>query len=111
MTLREAGPADAVSAVAAGLCVAALTSATDGTAWAAGMRPLIDGLGVFPAFVIVPVVREEALAAHEGLEEALDPMLTGLTTARVGQWNALVAAGEPLDVVASVAVEELTGGG
>ncbi|MFT4837903.1 MAG: osmoprotectant transport system substrate-binding protein [Nonlabens sp.] len=102
-------PADAVLGVAAGGCDAGLTSATDGRAWRAGQRPLLDDLGVFPAFVVAPVVRDASLRAYPGLEAALDPMLTGLTTAWLGIWNARVAGGESAGFVARDAVLELLG--
>lgn len=107
--VRLTEPPDAVFGVARGGCVAGLTSATDGAAWLAGQRPLVDDLGVFPAFVVVPVVRSDALARHEELDDALAPMLEGLTTARLGRWNARVTAGEDPAVVAVDAVAELTG--
>lgn len=101
------GPAEAVLGVADGACVAGLTAATDGAAWLAEQRPLVDDLEVFPAFVVVPVVRRASLARYEGLGEALGPMLTGLTTARLGTWNARVAAGEDPSAVAADAAVEL----
>lgn len=108
VTVVDATPPEAVLGVAAGGCLAGLTSATDGAAWLAGQRPLVDDLGVFPAFVVAPVVREDALARHPGLEEALAPLLEGLTTARLGTWNARVVAGEDPAVVAAAAADELT---
>lgn len=110
VTVVDADPTDAVLGVAAGGCLAGLTSATDGAAWLAGQRPLVDDLGVFPAFVVAPVVRADALLAHDGLEVALDPLLDGLTTARLGRWNARVVAGEEPAVVAVDAVDELVDG-
>lgn len=92
-----AEPADAVNGVAAGDCDAGLTSATDGAAWAAGQRPLIDDLGVFPAFVVAPVVDEDDL---EQVETALRPLTQQLTTAMLGSWNARVVQGEAPAVVA-----------
>lgn len=97
-------PAEAVLGVAAGDCDAGLTSATDGTAWALGQRPLVDDLGVFPAFVVAPVVAAGDLARVEG---ALRPLTRRLTTALLGQWNARVVQGEPLEVVAADAAAAL----
>lgn len=97
-------PDEAVLGVAAGDCDAGLTSATDGTAWALGQRPLVDDLGVFPAFVVAPVVAEEDL---ERVEAALRPLTRQLTTALLGGWNARVAQGESLSVVAADAAAGL----
>lgn len=106
--LVGATPEEAVLAVAGGACVAGLTSATDGAAWLAGQRPVRDDLEVFPAFVVVPVVRQDALVRHEGLEAALTPLLERLTTERLGRWNARVVAGDDPAAVATDAVAELT---
>ena len=97
-------PAEAVLGVAAGDCDAGLTSATDGTAWAFGQRPLVDDLGVFPAFVVAPVVDADDV---DRVEAALRPLTQGLTTARLGRWNARVVQGEPLEVVATDAAAAL----
>ncbi len=98
-------PAEAVLGVGAGDCDAGLTSATDGAAWALGQRPLVDDLGVFPAFVVAPVVAAEDLAL---VEAALRPLPRQLTTALLGSWNARVAQGEALEVVAAEAAAALT---
>lgn len=99
-----AAPADAVRGVAAGDCDTGLTSATDGTAWAAGQRPLVDDLGVFPAFVVAPVVDEDDL---ERVEAALRPLTQQLTTAMLGSWNARVVQGEVPAMVAEDAAAML----
>lgn len=98
-------PAEAVLGVAAGDCDAGLTSATDGTAWALGQRPLVDDLGVFPAFVVAPVVAAEDL---DRVEAALRPLTRQLSTALLGQWNARVAQGEQLETVVVDAAAALT---
>ena len=97
-------PSEAVLGVAAGECVAGLTSATDGSAWAVGLRPLVDDLGVFPAFVVAPVVEEGDLAR---VEDALRPLTQQLTTALLGGWNARVAQGEAAAAVAADAAARL----
>lgn len=97
-------PSEAVLGVAAGECVAGLTSATDGAAWAIGLRPLVDDLGVFPAFVVAPVVDEDDL---DRVEEALRPMTRRLTTALLGEWNARIVQGEAQETVAADAAAEL----
>lgn len=97
-------PSEAVLGVAAGDCDAGLTSATDGSAWAVGLRPLLDDLGVFPAFVVAPVVDQGDLAR---VEAALQPLVDQLTTAMLGGWNARVAQGEAVAAVAEEAAAAL----
>lgn len=103
----EVAPSDAVLGVAAGDCVAGLTTATDGDAWLRGQRPLIDDLGVFPAFVVAAVVRDDARPRWPGLLAAVAPFGNGLTTERLGMWNARVALGEPVEEVAVDAAFDL----
>ncbi len=93
-------PERAVLGVVARDCLAGLTHATDGRAWAAGLQPLIDDLRFFFALVPAPVVRADALAARPGLRDALAP-LRRLTTAGLGRANARVAGGEPVATVAA----------
>lgn len=102
-----ATPEEAVLGVAAGECLAGLSTTTDGMVWAYGLRPLVDDLGVFPAFVIAPQIRAGALEADPQIRSALQPMASRLTTAMVGRWNARVLAGEPFDRVGEAAVDEL----
>jgi osmoprotectant transport system substrate-binding protein len=102
-----AGPEEAVLGVAAGDCIAGLTTATDGTAWAAGLRPLVDDLRVFPAFVPLPQLRTDLYDDHPAARVALGPMPAQLTTALLGRWNARVAVGEPIEEVADLAAREL----
>jgi osmoprotectant transport system substrate-binding protein len=102
-----ADPADAVLGVAAGECLAGLTTATDGDAWRSGLHPLVDDLRVFPAFVPLPQVREDALAVRPGLGPALGPMAANLSTRMLGRLNARVRAGDPVDDIARDAAVEL----
>jgi len=104
-----AGPARAVRGVVARDCLAGLTHATDGRAWAAGLQPLVDDLRFFFALVPVPVVRSEALAVHPGLRSALAP-LRRLSTATLGRANARVVRGEDVAVVAADLAATLRGG-
>lgn len=97
-------PSEAVLGVAAGDCDAGLTSATDGAAWSVGLRPLVDDLGVFPAFVVAPVVDRGDL---DRVEASLRPLTEQLTTAMLGGWNARVVRGESPAAVAAAAVETL----
>ncbi len=102
-----AAPQDAAAGVAAGDCVAGLTVATDGAAWSLGAWPLVDDLGVFPAFVVAPQVRAEVLDEHPRIRAALEPFVEGVTTRRLGGWNARILAGEPIGEVAADAADEL----
>lgn len=101
-------PVGAVARVLAGDCVAGLSHATDGRAWAAGLQPLVDDLRFFPAFVPAPVVRSATLREVAGLERALRP-LGALTTGMLGRANGAVAAGRSMDTVAEGLVERLRG--
>ena len=95
-----ADPAAAVLGVLAGDCIAGLSHATDGVAWRAGLRPLVDDLRFFPAFVPLPTVRAETLAAREGLAAALEPFGEGLSTGMLGRANGRIAAGQSVETVA-----------
>lgn len=106
-TFLGADPEEAVLGVAAGDCIAGLTTATDGLAWQAGQRPLIDDLRVFPAFVPLPQIREAVLAERPAIRVALGPMAAQLTTALLGRWNARVAAGDPMEEIAADAARAL----
>ncbi len=106
-TFLGADPEEAVLGVAAGDCIAGLTTATDGRAWRAGQRPLVDDLRVFPAFVPLPQVRVDALEERPTIRVALGPMAAQLTTALLGHWNARVQTGEPMEEVAMDAAREL----
>ncbi|MEX2503264.1 MAG: glycine betaine ABC transporter substrate-binding protein [Egicoccus sp.] len=102
-----ANPEEAVRGVAAGDCLAGLTTATDGVAWQAGMRPLVDDLRVFPAFVPLPQIQVGLLEDRPAVGVALGPMAAQLTTALLGTWNARVVTGEPIEQVADEAAREL----
>jgi len=95
------GPAEAVRRVRAGDCVAGLSHATDGRAWRAGLRPLVDDLRFFPAFVPAPVVRTEVLEAAPALGPALAPLVERLSTGMLGRANAAVAGGGDVGAVAA----------
>lgn len=102
-----ADPAEAVLGVVAGDCLAGLTTATDGAAWRAGLRPLVDDLTVFPAFVPLPQVRVEVLEAVPQVGVALRPLVAGLTTAELGRANARVVGGADVARVAEDLVARL----
>lgn len=105
-----AAPADAMRRVLDGDCVAGLSHRTDGRAWSAGMYPLIDDLGFFPALVPAPVVRSATLEAFPELAPALRPLLDGLSTGRLGRANGAVFAGGAIESVAADLVEQLRSG-
>lgn len=102
-----ADPQEAVAGVVAGDCLTGLTTATDGAAWAAGLVPLVDDLRVFPAFVPLPQLRQDVVAARPEIRTAVAPMAAQLTTALLGRWNARVLRGEPLEQVAAEAADLL----
>lgn len=105
--LTAMGPTEAVRAVASGQCFVGLGSATDGEAWAAGLRLLADPLEVFPAFVVAAQVREDVLADHPAVADALAPFAEELTTALLGTWNGWVAQDIPVEEVAARAAQTL----
>jgi len=103
----SATPSEAVLAVAAGECVAGLTTTTDGTAWLLGLRPLRDDLGVFPAFVVALQLRSDLLDRVANAAEILAPLTNGLTTEILGQFNARLVAGDSLRGTAEAALAQL----
>lgn len=84
----------AVALVAAGRCFAGLATATSGAARAAGLLPVADELGLFPAFIVAPVAREPVLRAHPGLREALAGLARIIDTRALGELNRAVHGGE-----------------
>jgi glycine betaine/choline ABC-type transport system substrate-binding protein len=84
-----------------------IPDATDGAAWAQGLRPVVDDLRVFPAFVPLPLIRESVLEERPSIRVALGPLAAELTTELLGGWNARLFAGEPLEQVAEEAAVEL----
>lgn len=95
-----ASPEEAVLGVAAGDCLAGLTTTTDGHAWRSGLQPLSDDLQVFPAFVPLPQIRAEVMEEHPGLRSALTPLSSELSTTLLGNANATVAGGAEVEEVA-----------
>lgn len=104
--LRRAGPVEAVRGVATGECLVGLGAATDGEAWASGLRLLEDPLEVFPAFVVAVQMRED-VAEDAALVAAFEPLTDELTTALLGTWNGQVAQGTPVMEVAATAARTL----
>lgn len=102
-----AAPDEAVALVAQGDCLAGLSTATDGHAWRRGLVPLIDDLQVFPAFVVVPRIREGVESEYPEFRTAVAPLLSNLTTRMLGEWNGRVLGGQPADLVAADAVRQL----
>lgn len=101
------GTTKAVTAVATGECYAGLSTATSGTAVNAGLLALVDDQGVFPAFVVAPVVREGGRADAAAVMAALDGVAVRLDTDGLAQLNARVTGGEDARAVA----EEFLAGG
>ncbi len=101
-----ASPRDAVLGVAAGDCLAGLTTATDGAAWQAGLRPLTDDLRVFPAFVPLPQLRADT-DDLDAVRVAIEPLPAHLSTTLLAAANGRIVAGEPLEQVADELATEL----
>jgi osmoprotectant transport system substrate-binding protein len=93
LTLVPAAEEAAIEEVAAGRCFAGLATATSGEASNAGLVPVADELGVFPAFIVAPVARTAALAELPGLEAALARVTEQLDTAALARLNAEVDRG------------------
>lgn len=100
---RRAAPEDeAIAAVRAGDCFAGLATATSGAARSADLVPVEDELGVFPAFVVAPVVRAGSPADRATVRDALREVTAALDTATLARLNAGVADGQdPGDVAAA----------
>jgi osmoprotectant transport system substrate-binding protein len=79
---------EAITGVAAGRCFAGLATATSGDAHLAGLVPVADELGVFPAFIVAPVLREERLAELPEVAAVLEPVTAWLDTAALARLNA-----------------------
>ena len=93
------GTTKAMTAVATGECVAGLATTTSGTAVNAGLLPLRDDQGVFPALVLAPVVRTGGRADASGVALALEDLAGRLDSATLARLNAEVIAGaDPVEV-------------
>lgn len=90
----------AIEHVAAGRCFAGLATATSGEARDAGLVPVEDDLGIFPAFIVAPVVREEPLSEVPEVAGALESVVQRLDTESLAWLNAEVAAGGEAEDVA-----------
>lgn len=90
---KAASESEAIAAVAGERCLAGLATATSGVARNAGLTPVADDLGVFPAFVVAPVVRDAALDAVPELASALEVVTDLLDTTALAELNARVEAG------------------
>ena len=100
LTVRDADERQAIAGVAAGRCTAGLAAATSGAAAAAGLLPVQDDLGIFPAFVVAPVVRTEVLERHPRIARVLDPVAELLDTASLAGLAAQVDEGAESRAVA-----------
>lgn len=97
---------DAIAWVRGGDCFAGLATATSGVAERAGLVPVVDDLGVFPAFIVAPVVRSSALAAEPRIGDALGQVL-GLTTDDLRRLNGRIEAGAKPRAVAEEVLGDL----
>jgi osmoprotectant transport system substrate-binding protein len=88
LEIIAAGEEEAIAAVAGGRCFAGLATATSGVASNAGLVPVEDELGVFPAFIVAPVAREGALGRHPEVADALVAVVERLDTATLAALNA-----------------------
>lgn len=102
-----APPDEAIAGVRSGECLAGLATATDGAAWRAGLRPLIDDLRVFPAFVVTVQVPDGLRVSRPDVVAAVTPFTDHLTTERLGRWNAEVLGGTDVEQVAEGAARRL----
>jgi osmoprotectant transport system substrate-binding protein len=107
MVVEEASEAEAIAGVAEQRCFAGLATATSGAARLAGLVPVADDLGIFPAFVIVPVMRAGALDRHPEVSAALSLVIENLDTGKLARLNAEVEAGEDPERVAAAFLDEV----
>lgn len=99
---------EAVAGVAEGACFAGLAPATSGEAHREGLVRVRDERGVFPAFVVAPVVREATLEEHPRLAEALRSVTTLLDTGTLARLNDQVAEIDDPEEHQELAREELS---
>lgn len=86
--LVDATEEEAIALVAEGECFAGLATTTSGEAYAQGLVPVTDDLGVFPAFVVAPVAREAVIEQNPAIEAALEPVIELLDTTTLARLNA-----------------------
>lgn len=95
---------EAIAGVQSGRCFAGLATATSGAAENADLIPVRDDLGVFPAFIVAPVVRGPILDAEPRIRDALSQVFQ-LDTAALRSLNGRIEAGAEPRAVA----EEMLG--
>lgn len=96
--VESADEEEAIRGVASGRCFAGLATATSGEAYNADLVPVADELRVFPAFVVAPVARLEALVVEPGIADALAPVSAALDTATLARLNGEAAGTDPEEV-------------
>lgn len=106
LRVRSADEAEAIEGVASGRCFAGLATATSGDARLAGLVPVEDELGVFPAFVVAPVVREDTFEQIPALADALAAVSARLDTAALARLNAEAQAGAEPEALARAFLAE-----
>lgn len=105
--ILEATPEQAVAAVAAGDCLAGLTTTTDGGAWLQGLQVLRDERQAFPAFVLATVVTEDLAERRPDAVDALRRLDERVGNEQLASWNARVLLGEDIEAVAEDAAAAL----
>ncbi len=100
-TAVPATEATAIKRAASGRCFAALATATSGEARRAGLVPVADELGVFPAFIVSPVARSDRVADVAELADVLEPVARVLDTDTLAGLNARAEAGERPEEIAA----------
>lgn len=105
--ILEATPEQAVAAVAAGDCLAGLTTATAGGAWVNGLKVLRDERQAFPAFVLATVVTESLVEERPEAVAALRRFDGRVDDEQLRVWNGRVLLGEDVQTVAADAASTL----
>ncbi len=96
----SAAEEEAIERVTDGSCFAGLGTATSGVARNAGLVPVEDELGVFPAFIVAPVARTSTLEELPGIAAALQPVTSAIDTPRLALLNAEAERGIEPEVLA-----------
>lgn len=109
LRLISAGEQEAIQGVAEGRCFAGLATATSGEASNAGLVPVEDELGVFPAFIAAPVVRSDTLGDLPAIAPALEAVAGELDTATLGRLNAEAERGVDPEELARRFLTEIAG--
>ncbi|WP_414692379.1 glycine betaine ABC transporter substrate-binding protein [Pantoea sp. UBA4549] len=85
--IRQMDPGLVYNAVRDGFVDAGLIYTTDGRVKGFDLLVLQDDKHFFPSYNVTPVVREEVLAAHPGLEKALNQLSALITDDAISEMN------------------------